>query len=123
MKSFLRGSLLCALLLSTAAAGADNSTLTGTVIDGESQRPLADVVVVATARELDGERVSVTDARGSFSIPRLPAGTYSLRFEKDCYQASTRSDIQVRLNRTIRQDVKLFSTGSKGCERTGSPSP
>lgn len=119
MKPLLRGSLLCALLLSTGAAGADNSTLIGTVIDGESQRPLADVMVIATAP--DGERVVVTDARGNYSIPRLPAGRYSLRFEKDRYKQGTRADIELRPNRTIRYDVKLFSSSSARCDREPEP--
>ena len=121
MKPLLHGSLLCALLLSTGAAGADNSTLIGTVIDGESQRPLADVMVVVSSPELDGERVVVTDARGSYSIPRLPAGRYTLRFEKDRYKQSTRADLQLRPKRTIRYDVKLFSTGSAHCDRQPEP--
>ena len=118
VKSFPRGSLLCALLLATVAAGAESSTLIGTVVDGESQKPLADVLVVATSLEFEGERVVVTDARGNYSIPGLPAGAYALRFEKDRYKGCTRMDLQLRVNRTTRHDVRLFSKGSSGCEST-----
>jgi hypothetical protein len=121
VKPFPRVSLVCALLLSPLAVGTEHSTLIGTVVDGESQQPLEDVLVVASAPELELERVVVTDSRGSYSIPGLPAGTYSLRFEKDRYKPGARTDIQLRLHRTTRHDVRLFSRDSRDCERAEAP--
>jgi hypothetical protein len=116
MKSFLRGSLLYALLLSTAAS-ADNSSLIGRVIDGDSLQPLADVMVIVTLGESQGQHVAVTDARGNYSFRRLPVGSHTLRFEKPLYKVSAREGLELRPNRIVRYDVRLFSTSLKECAR------
>src|SRR5690349_7936748 len=59
--------------------------LTGTVVDASDKKPAKDVVVTATSPALQGEQVVVTDGAGFFRIPELPAGTYTLAFEKDGY--------------------------------------
>jgi hypothetical protein len=47
----------------------------------------------------------VTDEGGNYRIPQLPAGTYTLRFEKDGVPAFTRSGINLRPNRVLRVNV------------------
>jgi hypothetical protein len=65
-----------------AAQGVQTGTLTGTVksADGAS---IADAIVVVASPALQGERSAVTDVNGVYSLPSLPPGTYTLRFNKD----------------------------------------
>ncbi|WP_376762579.1 YfbK domain-containing protein [Archangium violaceum] len=107
MKHALRSALCCVLLLLSAPALAD-SVIIGTVMSAETKKPISDVVVTATSPNLQGEQVVVTDADGNFRIPQLPPGVYTLRFDKESYRPFSRSDIQLRLDRTVRVKVELL---------------
>ncbi|AGC43769.1 von Willebrand factor type A domain-containing protein [Myxococcus stipitatus DSM 14675] len=115
--------LSCGLLVLLASqALAQSSTLLGTVIDVQSRQPVADVVVTVTSPTLQGEKSAVTDARGEYRIPQLPPGVYVLRFEKESYKPYARSDVQLRLNRTIRVNVELLPESlSEVVEIVGAP--
>jgi len=65
-----------------AAQGVQTGTLTGTVksVDGIA---IADAAVVVTSPALQGERTGITDVNGTYLVPSLPPGTYTLRFAKD----------------------------------------
>ena len=102
------GVVLAAGLLYGSAAFAQSSTMIGTVIDAQSRNPVPDVVVTATSPNLQGEQTVVTDAQGNYRIPQLPPGVYTLRFEKEQFKPYARSDVQLRLNRTIRVNVELL---------------
>lgn len=114
--------LLSSLLLLGFCSGAwaQSSTIIGTVISAQSRQPLPDVVVTATSPNLQGEQTVVTDAQGNYRIPQLPPGVYTLRFEDEGFKPYARSDIQLRLNRTIRVNVELLPN-SLGGEATGTP--
>ena len=63
----------------------------GTVFDGASHQPLADVVVQATARTATrGPRTASTDSNGRFSLEDLEASPYTLVSRKAGYQLDTR---------------------------------
>ncbi|MFP2959518.1 TonB-dependent receptor domain-containing protein [Myxococcus sp. 1LA] len=102
------GVVVAAGLLYGSAAFAQSSVIIGTVIDAQSRQPAADVVVTATSPNLQGEQTVVTDAQGNYRIPQLPPGDYTLRFEKEQFKPYARSNIQLRLNRTIRVNVELL---------------
>ncbi|MCP3141756.1 carboxypeptidase-like regulatory domain-containing protein [Pyxidicoccus xibeiensis] len=124
MKTLLRGPLLCALLLSTASAAADSTaTFIGTVTEDASGKPLADVVVTATAPTLEHEQTVVTDAQGNYRIPGLPQGVYTLRFEREGFELHARQDLKLRLPRTVRADMAMSAVGQPSAIAVGSPSP
>jgi Carboxypeptidase regulatory-like domain len=83
-------------------------SLTGTVVDASTQKPVADVVVTATSPNLQGEQVAVTDSSGSYRISQLPPGSYSLRFEKEAYRPYSRAGIALDADRTLRLNVDLL---------------
>ncbi|NMO15261.1 carboxypeptidase regulatory-like domain-containing protein [Pyxidicoccus fallax] len=115
MKSLSRMSLFCALLFATTAVGAEHSTLIGTVVDGDSQQPLANVQVFVNSPELRGEHVGVTDVSGHYRITHLPAGVYALRLVKEHYEPDTRQGIELRRNRTVRYDVRMSAACTSDC--------
>ncbi|WP_338267204.1 YfbK domain-containing protein [Corallococcus caeni] len=97
------------------------SVIIGTVIDTETKKPLADVVVTATSPSLQGEQTVVTDAQGNYRIPQLPAGTYTLRFEKESFKPYARPEIQLLLNRTIRVNVEMLPESWTSTTIVGAP--
>jgi Carboxypeptidase regulatory-like domain len=90
------------------AQGAGTGNLTGTVVDASTHAPVADVVVTATSPQLQGEQVAVTDSTGTYRIPQLPPGTYSLRFEKETYKPYSRGGIALDADRVLRLNVDLL---------------
>jgi hypothetical protein len=101
------------LLPASAFAQTGNSVVTGQVVDAASGAPVPDVVVTATSPALQGEQIVVTDASGSFRIPNLPPGDYTLRMDKETYQPYSRGGISVRVSTTIRVNTKLAPTSFK----------
>jgi hypothetical protein len=118
--------LVAGLLLgSVALAQSSSSVIIGTVANADPTAkgaPVADVVVTATSPNLQGEQTVVTDAQGQYRIPQLPPGVYTLRFESEGFKPFTRSDIQLRINRTIRVNVELLPEAlTEQIEITGTP--
>ncbi len=103
-------SLLCCvlLLLAVPAPALADSVIIGQVVSAEDKKPLHDVVVTATSPNLQGEQIVVTDAQGQYRIPKLPPGVYTLRFDREAFKPFSRSEIQLRLDRTIRVNVELL---------------
>src|SRR5690606_30452062 len=110
--SFVLWASLLLLALAPRAAWAQLGTgvITGRVVDVATQQPLADVVVTATSPALQGEQIVVTDGSGSFRIPNLPPGLYSVRYEVEGYHPYSRGDIELSSTVTIRVDVELLPT-------------
>jgi hypothetical protein len=94
--------------LSYGTAAYADSVIVGQVVSAESKKPVPDVVVTATSPNLQGEQVVVTDAQGQYRIPQLPPGVYTLRFDKESFKPFSRSEVQLRLDRTIRVNVELL---------------
>ncbi|MDY7225081.1 TonB-dependent receptor [Hyalangium rubrum] len=106
----------------SALAQQNASVITGTVVDASNQQPIADVTVTASSPALQGEEVSVTDATGTYRLPQLPPGVYTLRFEKESFQPYSRADVTLRLNRTIRLNAQLLpDTFQTTLEISGTP--
>jgi hypothetical protein len=111
-----RALALVAALAATTAFGQGTAVLTGTVTDASSNAPVADVVVTATSPNLQGEQVVVTDATGSYRIPQLPSGVYTIRLEKETYRPYSRGGIAMRSDATVRVNVQLLPEAIQGGE-------
>lgn len=82
-------------------------TLSGRVVDASTGKPLADVVVTATAPG-QTEQIVVTDSSGTFRIPNLPPGDYTLNYEADTYRPVARTGISLSAGVTLRVDAELL---------------
>ncbi|MEW6434096.1 MAG: TonB-dependent receptor [Myxococcota bacterium] len=102
-----RAALLTVALVSSLAFAQGNSVITGTVTDAATGKPVPDVVVTATSPALQGEEIVVTDSAGLYRLAQLPAGTYTLRLEKESYKPFSRTDINLRVDRTVRVNIQL----------------
>lgn len=100
--------LVLASLVAGSALAQSQSVLTGVVRDTSTKQPVADVVVTATSPSLQGEQVVVSDNTGTYRIPQLPPGVYTLRFEKESFRPLSRSQMMLRAGITARADVELL---------------
>ncbi|ABS24509.1 TonB-dependent receptor [Anaeromyxobacter sp. Fw109-5] len=103
---FLRLAPLALLFASTASAQT-TGTILGVVTDASTGKPVAGAVIIATSPSLQGEQTAVTDNNGSFRLPQLPPGDYKLAVQLDGYKPAERSDITVRLDKTIRANLAV----------------
>ena len=104
------GVVLTIAMLASVPAWAQTGlgTIVGTVTDAATKQPVVDVVVTATAPSLPGEQIVVTNASGQFRIPQLPAGTYTLRFDKESYRPFVRTGIPLRIDTTVRVNTEML---------------
>ena len=106
----MRRVVLSALVLlapSVAAAQQITGDIQGRVLE-LAGLPLADVQVTVTGRSLQGERRTISDARGRFFVPSLSSGSYVVTMRRIGYGPVRVLDVPVRLgSTTLLGDVHL----------------
>ena len=90
-----------------AKAQAYRGAVVGTVTD-QSKAAVPGVKVTATNQATRVSRTVVTDQTGTFNIPELPVGTYSLSAESQGFQAVTVNNLTVDVAAERRVDVTLL---------------
>ncbi len=112
--------LLVAVLLTwvpVAAQETTSGTITGKVKD-PAGRGIAGAVVIATSES--GTRTANTDATGSYVLPFLRPGTYTLRVEAPGgFTTVIRSDIAVGLNQRVQLNFVLETGKTETITVTG----
>src|SRR4030095_5528618 len=94
------------LLLASFAFAQDRGTITGIVTDGTgSAVPGTLVTVKNSGTGLNQSGLSGPD--GSYTLPYLPAGKYSVAAEKSGFLLAEASDVTVSVNSITRFDVRL----------------
>src|SRR5262249_14911521 len=68
------------------------------------------VTVSATSPSIQGQRQSVTDATGNYTLVALPPGTYEVKYELSGFATITQATV-VSLGGTIEQNVALRAAG------------
>ncbi len=107
------GGLLALALVFAPLAAQD--AITGTVVEGTTQRPLAGAQVVIEDTELGG----LTDNRGRFLILNAPSGTVTLRvlmigFREATATASAGQPVTIELEETAISLDEIVVTGTIG---------
>jgi len=103
----LRLAPLALLVIAGVASAQTTGTIIGVVTDAQSGKPVAGALVVATSSSLQGEQTVVSDKGGAFRIQALPPGDYKLAAQFDGYKTAERSDLTVRIDKTIRANLAL----------------
>ena len=96
-----------ALLFAGVAFAQTTGTLIGVVTDASTGKPVAGALIVARSPNLQGEQTVVTDANGNYRITLLPPGEYTLAVQLDGYKPAERSDITLRMDKTIRANLAV----------------
>lgn len=93
-------------------ADESNGVLFGDVVDGDSAAPVAGVGVTATLHGSNTATTVATDAKGSFRIESLQAGSYSLTFHKEGFVAEPINDIVLAVGAAQRYDAAIYNEAS-----------
>ncbi len=91
-----------------ASAQETTGTLVGRVKDGQG---LIVPGVTVTATGGQGDRVTVTDDDGAFTLPFLVPGTYTVRAELSGFSPVTQEGVEVRLGQTVDLTLTLTLGG------------
>jgi hypothetical protein len=109
MKSQFGYAIICAPLLAAfllAPAGAQSQTQTGAVkgrVKERNGKALGGVIVIATSAEnKEDKRETKSDDKGDFEFDALPAGRYSLSFEKQGYKTFITRKLEVAAGETTK---------------------
>ena len=89
-------------LFSPSASAQETGSITGTVADAETGQTIPGVNVVLVGENLG----SATDVDGRYTIPDVPAGTYTLSASFVGYETAE-AEITVAAGETLTQDVQL----------------
>lgn len=109
-----RSALIVSAFVSSLAFAQGSAVVTGIVTDAATSKPVPDVVITATSPALQGEEVVVTDSSGLYRLGQLPAGVYTLKLEKESFKPYSRTDINVRTDRTVRVNIQLQPEAVQG---------
>jgi hypothetical protein len=103
------GIIFC--LVSAALAQTDRTGLNGTVTDS-SGRVLPNVEVVALQNDTGLRRESVSSASGTYDIPELPVGTYTVTFAHPGFESLRFENVVQKLGetRTLNAIVRVAGT-------------
>jgi hypothetical protein len=111
--SMIRALLLSGTVLSLAVcslAQVDRAGLSGTVTDPSGRfLPQARITAVQISTGLKRETKSSTE--GTYDIPELPVGNYTITFEHEGFKSLTFLDVEEVIGRTRTMDVSLQVSG------------
>jgi len=110
-KNILVTPLMAVLAASVLHAQDTDGVMTGKVT-GPDNNPLQGVRVTITSPSLLGARNARTDANGSFRVPLLPPGEYSITYVLDGY-ITRRMTVLLNAGTTINAGTKLQSIQAK----------
>jgi len=99
-------SIVLSLGCLSTALQAQTGTVSGFVTD-PTGAAIPDAKVTARLIQRNLARIAVTDEFGSYAFNAMPPGTYRLEVEKQGFQRSARSDLELSLNQNLRVDVAL----------------
>src|SRR4051794_839160 len=105
-----RIALTLLILFAAAAAFGQTSATTGALIGAVTDSgggALPGVTVTVTSPQLQGSRTAVTDARGEYIFPLLPAGAYRAEYALSGIQPQVRQGIVVSAQRQTKIDVRM----------------
>ena len=93
-------------------AQVDRSGLSGTVTDSSGQLlPQTHIIAVQNATQL--RRETISHSNGSYEIPELPVGVYTITFNRDGFKSVTFSDVEQVIGRTRALNAKLSVSGGE----------
>ncbi len=94
------------LLSATAALASITGTISGIVTD-PGGAVVAGASVKATNVQTGVEQTISTDAKGFYSFPALPIGTYTIHVHREGFKDFEEKDITIDANSVIRADARL----------------
>ncbi len=87
------------------AQGNPTGTISGQVVD-PSDLPMPDVNIRVASPVLQGVRTAMTSANGDFILPFLPAGEYTITFERQGF-SRVQQTVHLKMAETLPVNVKM----------------
>lgn len=112
----VRGFIVLWGVLLPLTALAQAGIIKGKVVNADTKKGVAEVVVTASSPALPQSRIAVTDSAGQYSLTELPPGEYTVRFESPRFRVLSRSGINVRPGVPATFNVQLAPEGLVGEE-------
>ena len=107
MQHFIRILFLCLVLLTGIIWGQGNvATLNGTILD-TSGAVVPGATVVAANVATGTETRTTTTSAGAYTLPYLPAGTYSVRVSAPGFRTATQENVLLRVGQTQSLNITL----------------
>jgi len=97
---------IVAFVVSAGHAQVDRASLNGTVTDPDG-RVMPGVAVLATQPATGLCREAVTSSQGTYDIPELPIGSYTVTFSHKGFRSSRFEDVVEEVGRTRTLNVRL----------------
>lgn len=91
-----------------ALANNNNPVLSGSVQDGDTKKPLAEVTVKAIHTINKTEHIVITDALGIYKFPQLPAGAYHIKISKENYNNIEKRNVQLNPQQPTKLNFDLY---------------
>ena len=104
------GALLVSFLAAAPAAAQQTGELRGRVTDAATREGLGTVVVVAVGAAAQGDQFGFSEPDGSFVVPLLPPGSYTVRFEVEGFRTRSVENVVVELGQSRNITIELVPT-------------
>lgn len=101
-----RGVLTVIFVSAFCCFGQDRGTITGSVID-PSGAAIADARITVRNPATNLAQEVTTNQEGSYTVPYLPAGVYTVQAERPGFQTAQTPDVRVSVNTTTRVDFRM----------------
>jgi hypothetical protein len=94
--------------LSQAGNGVETGTVTGTIVDAETKKPVANVSLSAILQNRGYRKTIVTDAQGNFIMSHVPVGEHIHFIDKRGYKLYRKEGIQVKHGTPLKMYIELL---------------
>jgi len=98
-------STMCVAATVPSAAQVNRATISGTVTD--SSRAALPGVTVTITGESGLVLTASTNAAGQYTVPSVPVGTYTVKFEMTGFKTQVRENLTLQVSQTLRLDAEL----------------
>ena len=103
---------IAVLCMPSGAWAQENATITGSVVD-PSGAVVPNVTITLTNMGTGQVRTSTSNSSGLYDFPSLGVGHYTLGASASGFKSYTKTDIDLNVDQTLKEDVAL-SVGSSG---------
>lgn len=122
-KMIIYSTIAVVMILTASRAWTQNTSISGNIIDKNSQRPLAGI----TVQLIPGALTAISDAAGTFRFTGVQPGSYSINFSGVGYQAKLLSNVvlttgnvttlSVELDAAVKELQSITITGQRNTAR------
>lgn len=112
--SFLMLPVLGAMANQEKRTGGGEPSVTGSVADADSKKPVTGVTVSISGKGLDKKETLTTDGSGNFKSGNLNQGEVTILVEKKGYRSIKKEGVQIKDGATIKLLLEIEEDDDEG---------